>query len=205
MVDAKLQRDALGMLEEHVFSDKPFQFPPELYNQLGWSNWNHWGMRAADAARILAFTISCLQWQDRILAQLLSPLTLKRMHDAELKAAADADALTTAELIERLTKAIFSEVEIDQGRRVHQPQAGDQQPAAEPAAVVPEGAVEAGPGHIRRAAGLPDGRLCRADQPAAADQEPARQPAGRQQARHLQPGPPAGIRGPDRQGAGRPV
>ncbi len=58
-------------------------------------------------------------WQDRILSQLLSSLTLERMHDAELKAAADADALTTAELLERLTKAVYSEVESTEGRRVH--------------------------------------------------------------------------------------
>ena len=28
------QREALALLEEQVFSDKPFQFPPELYNHL---------------------------------------------------------------------------------------------------------------------------------------------------------------------------
>jgi hypothetical protein len=52
-----------------------------------------------------------LQWQDRILDQLLSSVTLKRMHDAELKAPSDTDVMTTAELLQRLTKAIFSEVE----------------------------------------------------------------------------------------------
>jgi hypothetical protein len=50
-------------------------------------------------------------WQDRIASRLLSPLTLSRLHDSELKAAADADALTAAELIERLTKAVYSEVD----------------------------------------------------------------------------------------------
>jgi hypothetical protein len=33
------------------------------------------------------------------------------MHDAELKAAPEADVVTTAELIQKLTKGIFSEVE----------------------------------------------------------------------------------------------
>jgi hypothetical protein len=50
-------------------------------------------------------------WQDRILQQLMSPLTLERLHDSELKIPADQDAFTTAELIERLTKAIFAETE----------------------------------------------------------------------------------------------
>ena len=52
-----------------------------------------------------------LMWQDRIVSRLLSPLTLSRLHDSELKVAADADALTTAELLERLTKAVYSEVD----------------------------------------------------------------------------------------------
>jgi len=42
---------------------------------------------------------------------LLSSVTLKRMHDAELKAPPDADVMTAAELLQRLTKSIFSEVE----------------------------------------------------------------------------------------------
>ena len=52
-----------------------------------------------------------LLWQDRILSKLMSPLTLARLHDSELKTAADVDALTTAELLERLTKAVYSEVD----------------------------------------------------------------------------------------------
>ncbi len=34
VVDADKQREALTLLEEQVFSDKPFNFPPELYNHL---------------------------------------------------------------------------------------------------------------------------------------------------------------------------
>ncbi len=50
-------------------------------------------------------------WQDRILAQILSPLTLERLHDTELQLPPDQDALTTPELLHRLTSAIFSEVD----------------------------------------------------------------------------------------------
>ena len=50
-------------------------------------------------------------WQQRILSQLLSSLTLARLHDSELKVPADQDAFTTAELIERLTSAVFAELE----------------------------------------------------------------------------------------------
>ena len=40
-------------------------------------------------------------WQDRILDQLLSPLTLQRLYDSELRVPADQDAFTTAELMHR--------------------------------------------------------------------------------------------------------
>jgi hypothetical protein len=110
LVEPKIQRDALGLLEEQVFSDKPFQFPPELYNQLGWSNWSHWGTRQT-LRKDFGVHDFVLQWQERIIAQLTSSVTLKRMHDAEVKAPADQDTVTTAELLERLTKSVFSEVD----------------------------------------------------------------------------------------------
>jgi len=110
LVDAKTQREALQLLEENMFSDRNFQFPPELLNSLGWTNWMHWGVQNT-TRKDFGVHDFVLQWQERTLAQLLSSVTLKRMHDTELKAPADADVMTTAELLSRLTKSIFSEVE----------------------------------------------------------------------------------------------
>jgi hypothetical protein len=110
LVDAKTQREALQLLEENMFSDKNFQFSPELLNSLGWTNWMHWGVQTT-ARKDFGVHDFVLQWQERTLSQLLSSVTLKRMHDTELKAPPDADVVTTAELLSRLTKAIYSEVE----------------------------------------------------------------------------------------------
>ncbi|HZN36320.1 MAG TPA: zinc-dependent metalloprotease [Pirellulaceae bacterium] len=110
LVEAGKQREALKLLEENMFSDKNFQFPPELLNSLGWSNWMHWGVQNTNRKDFGVHDF-VLQWQERTLAQLLSSVTLKRMHDAELKAPTDADVMTTAELLSRLTKSIYSEVE----------------------------------------------------------------------------------------------
>ena len=109
-VDAKLQREVLDMLDKSLFSDKPFAFPPEIYNQLGWTNWSHWGVNSP-TRKDFGVHDFILMWQERILAQLLSSVTLERMHDAELKSSPDADVVTTAELLDRLTKSIFSDVE----------------------------------------------------------------------------------------------
>jgi hypothetical protein len=109
VVEVQKQRDALTLLEQQVLSDKPFDFPPELYSQLATSNWRHWGtdilLRKDFAAHDMI-----LMWQERILGQVTSSVTLKRIHDAELKIPADQDVLTTAELLERLTNAVFAEV-----------------------------------------------------------------------------------------------
>ncbi len=110
VVPAARQREALSLLEEQVFSDKPFNFPPELYGQLAASHWDHWGTQVVDRGDYPAHDV-ILMWQDRIVSRLMSPLTLSRLHDSELKVAVDADALTTAELLDRLTKAVYSEVD----------------------------------------------------------------------------------------------
>ncbi|MEX0677200.1 MAG: zinc-dependent metalloprotease [Pirellulales bacterium] len=110
VVEPARQREALALVEEQVFSDKPFQFPPELYNHLASSRWSHWGMEIPVRTDFPVHEVISM-WQDRILAQMLSSLTLERLHDTELQVPADQDALTTPELLGRLTKAIFSEVD----------------------------------------------------------------------------------------------
>ncbi len=114
VVDPQKQRKALALLEEKVFSDQPFQFPPDLLNHLASSRWWHWGTQPAIRADYAVHqTIGA--WQSRVLTQLLSPLTLQRIYDSELKVPADQDAFTSAELIRRLTGSIFAETEKIQG------------------------------------------------------------------------------------------
>ncbi|MEX2092334.1 MAG: zinc-dependent metalloprotease, partial [Pirellulales bacterium] len=110
VVPAKKQREALELVEEQVFSDKPFGFPPELYGYLAASQWDHWGVEPIERTDYPAHDV-ILMWQDRILSKLLSPLTLARIHDSELKVPEDEDVLTTAELLESLTDSIFAETD----------------------------------------------------------------------------------------------
>jgi hypothetical protein len=110
LVPVDKQRDALELLEDQVFSDEPFQFPAELYKYLAASNWDHWGLSRTVRKDYPAHG-QISMWQARILDVLLSATTLERMHDTELKAAADEELLTTAELLQRLSKSIFSELD----------------------------------------------------------------------------------------------
>ncbi|HEY4308251.1 MAG TPA: zinc-dependent metalloprotease [Pirellulales bacterium] len=110
IVPVAKQREALALLEQQVFSDKPFNFPPELYNHLASTHWNHWGSDVALRSDYAVHEVISM-WQDRVLSQLTGSLTLHRLHDAELKIPADQDAFTAAELLTRLTSTIFSEVD----------------------------------------------------------------------------------------------
>ena len=95
---------------QQVFNDLPFQFPPALYNHLATPQWSHWGSRRSDSPDYPVHAVIGI-WQELILSQLLSPLTLARLHDSELKVPADKDAFTTAELLQRLTKAILRKLD----------------------------------------------------------------------------------------------
>ncbi|MDZ4780443.1 MAG: zinc-dependent metalloprotease [Planctomycetia bacterium] len=110
VVEPSKQREALKLLEDNVFNDKPFQFPTELYGYLAPTRWDHWGSPVPSRTDYPAHEVVAIL-QDRMLAKLLSSLTLTRLHDAELKVPADQDAFTAAELLERLTKAVFVEIE----------------------------------------------------------------------------------------------
>jgi hypothetical protein len=111
MVSVERQRESLKLLEEQVFSDMPFNFPTEIYGFLASSNWRHWGQSRLISRKDFPLHDVISMWQTRVLMQLLSSTTLRRMHDTELKTPPDQDLLTTAELIERLTMSIFSELE----------------------------------------------------------------------------------------------
>lgn len=110
VISVQQQRDALTLLEKRMFAAEPFSFPPSLLNQLVATKWLHWGATPVPREDYAIHDV-VLMWQDRILGTLLDPATLSRIRDSELKVAADEDAFTTAELLDRLTKAIMQEVE----------------------------------------------------------------------------------------------
>lgn len=110
VVCAAKQRSAVRVLNEYVFGDKPFQIPAETYNQLGASRWWHWGTNLLPRTDY-PIHAAILMWQSRILDQVLSPTTLSRIHDSELKVPEDEEVFTAAELIEVLTNGMFAELE----------------------------------------------------------------------------------------------
>ncbi len=109
VIAADKQREALDMLSEQVFSDEPYMVPPEVYSYLMPSRWSHWGVSSPYRTEFAVHDVVQM-WQARVLDKLLSPLTLERLQDAELRTAANDDCFTSVELMERLTDDIFHEL-----------------------------------------------------------------------------------------------
>jgi hypothetical protein len=110
VVEPARQREALALLQDAVFGEKAFDFPPALYNLLVDSRWAHWGVKETERTDYPVRSV-LLGWQDRVLAQLLSSTTLARLTDSEMKVPPDQDAFTAAELFSGLSAAIFRETE----------------------------------------------------------------------------------------------
>jgi len=110
VVDAKKQREAVQLLQEHILGPEALQFSPKVYNFLAPPFWSHWGSEPLSRTDYPVQDI-LLGCQERVLSQLLSPATLERLTDSELKLSADEDAFTAAELLGRLSGMVFSETE----------------------------------------------------------------------------------------------
>lgn len=106
LVNPEVQRGALKMLKDTVFSDAYFKADAELLNQLAPSRWWHFG---ASMTRRTDFGIH--DWvallQSLTLAPIMSPPILQRIYDAELKCAS-ADKFTAAEYIRTLRDIVWS-------------------------------------------------------------------------------------------------
>ncbi|HNQ23528.1 MAG TPA: zinc-dependent metalloprotease [Phycisphaerae bacterium] len=111
VVPAAEQREALRFVADTVLSAKSFQFPPELLNRLAAGRWLHWDSDAADSELDFDLHRRVLAIQMGALFQVLNPVTVNRVYDAELKVPATEDAFGVPELFGTLTQAIWSELE----------------------------------------------------------------------------------------------
>jgi hypothetical protein len=107
-VTAAKQREALKFLQEHLFSDKTFQFPPELLRRLAVERWYHWGTRPSSSDFPLHDRI--LGIQQVALDRLLSPGVLLRIQNNAMKAEKDEQPLAVAEVFRSATDGIWSEL-----------------------------------------------------------------------------------------------
>jgi Met-zincin/Domain of unknown function (DUF5117)/Domain of unknown function (DUF5118) len=110
-VKAGRQREALRFLQDHILTDKPFKFPPELLRRLAADRWMHWGNEFSLFSGVeYPLYERILRIQRIVLSELLDPSVLSRIQNNALKADKDEQALLVAEVFRSLTDGIWNEV-----------------------------------------------------------------------------------------------
>lgn len=104
LVDPDMQRNAMKLLGDTLLREDFYRYSPELLNTLAASRWD--GSSRIDYPihdRILSMQISSLY-------QMVSPVTLQRVYDAELKSSS-ANKFTAAELLTTTRDMVWSQLD----------------------------------------------------------------------------------------------
>src|SRR5262249_27748287 len=102
------QRDAMKFLQEHIFTDKSFNFPPELLRRLAVERWYHWG--AEPSSTDFPIHDRILGIQRVAMNRLLSAESLRRIQNNALKAEKNDKPLTVAEVFRSVTDGVWSDL-----------------------------------------------------------------------------------------------
>jgi hypothetical protein len=116
-VPASRQREALTFVAEAGFGEQAWRFRPELLSQLAPDRWRHWGATGATERADFPLHELALTQQRSLLAQLLDPVVLSRIRDAELRALPGEPTLTIPEVFETLTQSVWAELGIRAGSK----------------------------------------------------------------------------------------
>lgn len=105
-IDGETQRAALKLMTETLFNDQFFKVAPEVLNNLAVPRWADW---ATNPPLRVDYPIHerITMMQMMPIVTLLSPPTLQRLYDSELKSS-DPKKFTTAELIVTLRDSIWA-------------------------------------------------------------------------------------------------
>lgn len=109
-VKAARQREALRFLQEHILTDRPFQFSPQLLRKLAADRWWHWGNEGVVFSNVeFPLYERILGIQRVVLGHMFNPAVLARVQNCAFKADKDEQPLTIAEVFRSLTDAIWKE------------------------------------------------------------------------------------------------
>jgi len=113
-ISIEKQRNALKLLETYIFTDKIFNFSPDLLNKLAPSRWSDWANPDLNSSLNYPITGIISLLQSYILRELFYPIRLLRLQDLELKTTAN-NALTIPELFETVQNGIWTEILANNG------------------------------------------------------------------------------------------
>ncbi|MGL5136029.1 MAG: zinc-dependent metalloprotease, partial [Planktothrix sp.] len=113
-ISIEKQRNALKLLETYIFTDKAFNFSPDLLNKLAPSRWSDWANPDLNSPLDYPITSLISLLHRYILQELFHPIRLFRLRDLELKTTAN-NALTIPELFETIQNGIWTEILANNG------------------------------------------------------------------------------------------
>ena len=116
-VPAARQLEALAFVAEAGFGERAWTFRPELLSRLAPERWRHWGAAGATARADFPLHEWALTQQRSLLAQLLDPVVLARIRDAELRALPGETSLGIPDVLEALTQSFWAELGLRPGNR----------------------------------------------------------------------------------------
>ncbi len=114
-VTSTKQRDALKFLQENIFGDKAFQYPPELLRKLAVDRWLHWG--ADTSSNDFPLYSRVLGIQTLAMNQLLGAKALQRVQANALMANKDDKPVTLAEIFRSVTDGVWSDLPKDDEKK----------------------------------------------------------------------------------------
>ncbi|QVL34407.1 zinc-dependent metalloprotease [Telmatocola sphagniphila] len=107
-VNTTKQREALKFLQENIFTDKTFQYPPDLLRKLAVDRWSHWG--ADTDSTDFSVHNRVLSIQRMAMNQLLSVSALERIQNNSLKSEKDGKPLQISEVFRTITDGVWSDL-----------------------------------------------------------------------------------------------
>jgi len=109
-VNLAKQREALKFLQDNLFADSAFKFQPELLRRLASDRWMHWGNERVMSSVDFPLYQRILSIQNVAMGQMLDNSTLARIQNNQLKAKANEESLSVAEVFRSLSDGIWTEV-----------------------------------------------------------------------------------------------
>ncbi len=110
VVPVEQQRKALNFVTTNAFHDESFGLNPELTTAMGLDKWSD-NMSSMMEESTWPIHDRIMGIQTSVLTGLMNPTTLKRVYDNETRVPADQDCLTLPEMLDTVTKSIWTELD----------------------------------------------------------------------------------------------
>jgi len=110
VVPVEQQRKALNFVTTNAFHDESFGLTPELTTAMGLDKWSD-NMSSMMEESTWPIHDRIMGIQASVLTGLMNPTTLKRVYDNETRVPADQDCLTLPEMLDTVSKSIWTELD----------------------------------------------------------------------------------------------